>query len=114
HSAAVLTSSAPWWERVTVTVSDDGQTHSCRYESSLRPQNGQNCSVVGGNAAMARAGASSRAKDEYTRITFERRFSPGAKPEATTLDAGEVLLGGQVMALAIDGHGAVRHCQVVA
>ena len=54
------------------------------------------------------------AKDQYTRITFERRFSPGAQPDKPALQAGELLLGGQVMALAIDGKGAVEHCQVVA
>ncbi len=59
--------------------------------------------------------ASSGAKDEVTRITFERRFSPSAKkPDLGALQPGETLLGGQVMALAIDGAGAVKHCQVVA
>ena len=111
NSPATLTSAAPWWERVTVTVTDDGQTHSCRYESSLQPQNGQDCAVVDNEAAMAK---SSSAKDQYTRITFERRFSPGASPHAASLQAGETLLGGRVMALAIDAKGAVKDCRVVA
>jgi hypothetical protein len=116
HSTATLTSNAPWWERVTVTVTDDGNTQSCRYETSLQASAGTDCSVAGGGAAAMtrRAGASSGAKDQYTRITFERRFSPGAKPDTQTLQPGETLLGGQVMALAIDAHGAVKHCQVVA
>jgi hypothetical protein len=113
HSASTLTSALPWWERVTVTVSDDGKTQSCRYESSLKPQAGQNCSVVSSGATAARTAGSSGAKDQYTRITFERRFSPGAKPDMKALDPGEVLLGGEMLALAIDGQGAVKQCRVV-
>ena len=56
----------------------------------------------------------SAAKDQYTRITFERRFSPGAKPAVEALQPGETLLGGRVMALAIDSKGAVKACEVVA
>ena len=113
HSAATLTSSVPWWERVTVTVTDDGKARSCHYESSLRPMNAQNCSVVGSEAAAAKDANNSGSKEEFTRITFERRYSPGSKPEMG-LQTGETLLGGQTMALAIDGKGAVKHCQVVA
>lgn len=113
HPPAPLNSNAPWWERVTVTVSDDGQTHSCRYETSLRPQNAQDCSVSGAQASMSRTASSSGAKDQVTRITFERRFSPGEKPDMSALQPGETLLGSSVMALAIDGAGAVRGCKVV-
>ena len=35
-------------------------------------------------------------------------------PQTQTLEPGETLLGGQVMALAIDARGAVKHCRVVA
>ena len=111
QSPATLTSSAPWWEKVTVSVTDDGQTQSCRYESSLQPQAGKDCTVSG--AQMTAAKSSGPAKDGVTRITFERRFSPGAKPDMV-LQPGETLLGGQMMALAIDGRGAVTGCRVVA
>jgi hypothetical protein len=70
--------------------------------------------VSGGDAATATKASASGSKDEFTRITFERRFSPGAKPEMAKLEPGEVLLGGQMMALAIDGAGAVKHCRIVA
>jgi hypothetical protein len=112
HSTATLSSAVPWWERVTVTVNDDGNTRSCRYESSLQPSAAKDCSVVGTATATATR-APSGAKDEFTRITFERRFNPGTKPDMT-LQPGEVLLGGQMMALAIDGAGAVKGCQIVA
>jgi hypothetical protein len=99
---------------VTVTVSDDGQTQSCRYETSAKPENGEDCAVVGSKAALARTSSSSGSKDAVTRITFERRFSPDAKPELTDLQPGDVLLGGHVLALAIDRAGAVKGCRVVA
>ena len=111
---ATLTSTAPWWERITVTVNDDGNAQSCEYKSSLRPAAAQDCTVTGDEAATAtKTGASSK-KDQVTRITFERRFYPGAKPEMAALQPGELLLSSRMMALAIDGHGAVKHCSVVA
>jgi len=113
HSPAMLNPSAPWWEKVTVTVTDDGQTHSCLYETSLRPEATQDCSVVGSAKSMTKASSPGSA-DQFTRITFERRFTPAAKPNLAALEPGETLLGGQVMALAIDGHGAVKNCKVVA
>jgi hypothetical protein len=111
---ATLTSTAPWWEKVTVTVTDDGKAQSCHYESSLGAGKGQDCSVTGSEAAMTKSSSAASAKNQYTRITFERRFSPGAMPKAPELQPGELLLSGQVMALAIDGKGAVEHCRVVA
>ena len=115
HTSPALNSSIPWWERITVTVSDDGQTRSCRYESSSHPDNGQNCSVVDSEASLAKASSSgSGSQDEVTRITFERRFSPTASPSLASLQPGDTLLGGRMMALAIDGAGAVKNCRVVA
>jgi hypothetical protein len=113
-ATTALTSSAPWWERVTVTVNDDGQTRSCRYETSLDPNAGKDCSVVAApGAQQASMSHGSGSKDEYTRITFERRFSPDSKPTLSALPTGDVLLSGQVMALAIDAKGAVKNCKVV-
>jgi hypothetical protein len=113
HPSATLTSSVPWWERVTVTVSDDGKTQSCRYESSLKPQAPHDCDVVESEASAAKSTQAAGAKDQYTRITFERRFTPGAKPNMDSLQPGEVLLGGQTLALAIDPKGTVKGCKVV-
>jgi len=112
QSPATLTSTVPWWEKVTVTVTDDGSTQSCRYESSLQPQAGKDCSVSGADKLTAAKSSGPGAKDEVTRITFERRFSPGGKPEMA-LQPGETVLGGRMMALAIDGRGAVKGCRIV-
>lgn len=110
-NADTLSSTAPWWEKVTVTIAGDGKPQSCRFESSLKPNNAESCEVTGSQAAMS---GSSGAKAEYTRITFERRFKPGAEPDAGDLQPGDTLLGRQVMALAIDGAGSVKHCKIVA
>jgi hypothetical protein len=109
-STPALKASAPWWEKVTVTVASDGKPKSCSYETSLKPQAASSCDVSGGapDAAPVPGGA----KDEVTRITFERRFNPGSQPDAK-VQAGDTLLGSQVMALAIDGAGAVKGCQIV-
>lgn len=112
QTSPALNSTAPWWERVTVTVTDDGQTQSCHYETSRSAAASKDCSVVGSQASMAKASSSSADKASVTRITFERRFSPTAS-NLTSLQPGETLLGGQVMALAIDSAGAVKGCKVV-
>jgi hypothetical protein len=111
HSSATLVSNAPWWEKVTVTIAGDGKPQSCRYESSLQPNNSQQCDVVGSQAEMTKSAGS---KEEYTRITFERRFDPGAQSREADLQPGDQLLGRQVLALAIDHAGAVENCRILA
>jgi hypothetical protein len=111
-SSDSLLSNTPWWEKVTVTVSGDGKPESCRYESSLKAAS-EDCDVGTSAAAMSQASSAS-SKGEVTRITFERRFTPGASPVKADMQVGDTLLGGQMMALAIDGRGAVRNCKIVA
>ena len=106
-----LDATTPWWERVTITISGDGHPQSCRFESSLKPEDGQECQVEASQAAVAKTSTGS--KDSLTRITFERRFSPGAQPDAA-LPTGDTLLGRQVMALAIGTKGTVEGCKIVA
>lgn len=110
-SADALVSTSPWWEKLTVTIAGDGKAKSCRYESSQRPASPQDCDVVGDQAGMADA---SGAKDQLTRITFERRFSPGGMPDAGKMSPGDTLIGKQIMALAIDKAGAVQGCKIIA
>jgi hypothetical protein len=109
-SAPALKSSAPWWEKVTVTVASNGKPQSCSYQSSLKPQATTECEVSSAPADVSSEPSGS--KDEVTRITFERRFNPGAQPDSR-LQTGDTLLGSQVMALAIDGAGSVKGCQIV-
>ena len=111
-STDTLVSSAPWWEKVTVTMDGNGKPEDCLYENSLKPADNQACDVDSGPASMVTKASSP--KGEVTRITFERRFTPGAEPAKPQMAAGDTLLGGQVMALAIDGRGSVKGCRVVA
>ena len=108
-----LSSTAPWWEKVTVTIAGDGKSNSCKYETSMVPDASKACDVVGDAKSL---GASTpAAKNEFTRLTFERRFSPGAAaPQDAALQTGDTLLGRQVMSLAIDAAGKVKGCRVVA
>jgi len=109
-----LMSSSPWWEKVTVTIAGDGKAQSCKYESSLKPNASESCDVNSTGAGMRKASASGGSKEEFTKITFERRFDPHALPAKGDLQPGDTLLGGQVMALAIDGRGHVNNCKIVA
>ena len=110
-STDTLVSSSPWWEKVTVTLDGNGTPSACRYETSTKA-GGEACDVSSGPAAMATKASSS--KGEVTRITFERRFTPGAEPVQPNMQIGDTLLGGQVMALNIDSRGSVKGCRVVA
>ncbi len=104
-----LTTTSPWWEKITYTFAKGSQ--SCLYESNLPQSPAQSC----GTRRSAEAhDASSRLGSTFTKITIERRFSPAENGANAALNARETLLGGRVMALAIDGNGRVRSCTVVA
>jgi len=104
---------APWWERITVTVDGAGQSRGCVYTSSSGERS-NDCKVEAA-ADQSSGEHSAAAKDEVTRITFERRFTPGGLPATDApVQAGDTLLGSEVMALAIDGRGSVKNCSVVA
>lgn len=111
-SSDTLVSTAPWWEKVTVTIAGNGKPAACRFETSLKPDQPRDCDVVASHSAVLKS-ASARSNEEFTRITFERRFTPGAEVPAAALQPGDQLLGKQVLALAIDGQGAVKNCHIV-
>lgn len=105
-----LDASGPWWEKITVTMTGDGQPQSCRYESSI--SGADVCAVEGADAKSA---GKSDNSEQFTKITFERRFAPGAQlPDVDRLHPGDTLIGGSIMALAIDAAGSVKGCKVVA
>jgi len=111
QGSAALPATAPWWERITVTISGDGEARSCSFETSYDKSRPQSCDVVATKAAMGAEEQGS--KSQFTKITFERRFSPGASPD-TKVAPGETFLGGQVMALGFSSDGAVASCKVIA
>src|SRR6476659_8247201 len=103
-----------WWEKITVTLSGDGKPQACQYEASGRTHSSADCDVVG-SSSKGFGSKSAGAQDQFTRITFERRFSPGASvPSASSMHPGDTLLGREVLQLAIDAGGKVSGCKVVA
>lgn len=107
----ILNSSVAWWERITVTVDDKGKQHSCRYEASLSGEGARTCDKA--MAASVEAGKAGQA-GVLSKVTFERRFSPGSRVDSGQLHPGDTLLGRQVMFLTFDEAGAVSSCKVVA
>jgi hypothetical protein len=111
NASPSFTSTAPWWEKVTFTISGDGANQTCRYESSLASAAAESCGSEDEPASLAHDASGSTST--LTKITIERRFTPGTTPQPVDLNPGETLLGGQLMALDIDGGGKVLSCRVV-
>ena len=112
NPAPLLEASVPWWERITVIVDDKGLQQSCKYQSSLSPSGAEEC-----DKDMADSIPTSGAKGPsgvHSKLTFERRFSPGGKPDSGKLEPGDKLLGRQVLFLTIDSEGSITSCRVVA
>ena len=104
-----LTASTPWWDKVTMTIDGNGAEQACSYESSLSPQERESCSDEPSPKATKAKGPAG----QLTKLTFERRFSPGARPEPGRLQPGDMLVGRQVIYLTINGNGAVNGCKVI-
>lgn len=107
-----LSATAPWWEKIVMTLDEKGTERACSYESSLTPEQSGGCESEP-PAAAASVGVDAPA-GVFTKLTFERRFSPGNRPDMGNLQPGDTLLGGQIIALSIDGAGEVTGCRVVA
>jgi hypothetical protein len=107
EASPALTPIAPWWEKITYTLSGNGDQESCQFESSIA--GGRSCD---GKEASSPIRATSKSTGTYAKITIERLFAPD-RPHRINLQPGDTLLGSQVMALAIDGSGKVRSCEVV-
>lgn len=110
-SPTVLESSVPWWEKITVTVDDKGKQQSCRYQISLVPSAAKACDPA--LAASVKADGDGRS-GVYSKVTYERRFSPGNQLDSGKLQPGDTLLGRQVMFLTFAADGAIESCKVVA
>ena len=114
-TSPALVSNAPWWEKITVTIAGDGKPQSCEYRASHPGNESGECAVEADETLAATAKTPTGTPDQFTKITFERRFIPGAQqPSKAEIQPGDTLLGGQVMALAIDEAGSVKGCKVVA
>jgi hypothetical protein len=74
-----LTSTAPWWEKFTFTMTQDGTQQACQYAMSLPVSGAPGCGDDGDDADASNAGlqqASSGSGGGYTKITIERRYTP--------------------------------------
>ena len=107
----VLDASVPWWERITVTVDDKGKQQSCQYQISLLPTGAKACDD---DLAASVAAGSRGSTGAFSKLTFERRFSPGSQLDGGRLEPGDQLLGRQVMFLTFDPKGMIESCHVVA
>jgi len=105
-----LTANAPWWDKVTMTMDSNGAEKACAYESSLKPASAESCTE---EESAPPAGKAKGPAGLFTKLTFERRFSPGDRPEPGRLQPGDELVGRQVIYLTIDGEGAVKGCKVI-
>lgn len=111
-SPPTLEASVPWWERITVTVDDKGTQQSCQYQFSLSPKGAEACDEEMAASVQPRTGKAPTGV--FSKLTYERRFSPGAKLDSGRLQAGDKLLGQQVMFLTIHPGGSIESCRVVA
>jgi len=107
----VLETGMPWWERITVTVDDKGTQQSCRYETSFSAGGGEDCDEA---MASTMPSAGKTGNGLYSKLTFERRFSPGRQLDSGKLQPGDTLIGRQVMFLTFDAKGSIASCHVVA
>lgn len=110
--APALENSVPWWEKVTVTVDDKGKQQSCFYEASHFGGGPTACDPK--MAAGLDAAGGEGPAGVFTKMTFERRFSPGEELDGGQLQPGDTLLARQVMFLTFDPAGAIQSCEVVA
>lgn len=109
---SILEAGVAWWEKITVTVDDKGKQRSCRFETSLSPSGAEACDEDMASTVRAAGGGPT---GQFSKVTFERRFSPGAaQVDGGNLQPGDTLLGRQVMFLTIDAKGMIETCHVVA
>jgi len=103
-----LEAASAWWEKITVTVDPKGTQQGCRYETS------SSGSAECDEAMAASISPGKGSAGLFKKVTFERRFSPGAQLDAGKLQPGDMLLGRSVMFLTIGANGAIQGCKVVA
>lgn len=109
--ASVLEASVPWFERITVTVDDKGAQQSCRYQFSLSSAGAEPCPEA--IAATVPTRKARGGPGAFSKLTFERRFSPGMKIDSGRLQPGDKLLAQQVMHLTFAADGSIASCRVV-
>ena len=110
-STPPLEASIPWFERISVTIDDKGKQQACTYQSSLSAAGAEICDQAMASSIPTVKGNGSSGL--FSKLTFERRFSPGTKIDSGKLQAGDKLLGQQVMHLTFAEDGEIAGCKVV-
>lgn len=110
-SSPPLEASIPWFERIRVTIDHKGKQQACTYQFSLSPTGAEVCDKAVASTIPTMKGNASTGV--FSKLTFERRFSPGGKIDPGKLQAGDKLLGQQVMFLTIGSDGAIASCRIV-
>lgn len=110
--STTLESSVAWWERVAVTVDGSGEQQSCTFQSSLQATGPKACDDA--VAAGLKVSGSGPPQGAYSKVTFERRFSPAGRLDSGTLQTGDTLLARQVLFLTIGEDGSIDGCKVIA
>lgn len=112
--APALASATPWWERFTFTMVGDGDPQGCEYQSSVAIPGSEGC---GSNPSATKSNSmthsASSSSGSYTKITIERRYTPGTQLDPVKLQTGDTLLGEQVLSLLILADGSVGSCRVI-
>lgn len=106
----ILESATPWWERISVTLDDKGKQKSCRYETSSSSK-AEACDKAMAESLPTTGKGQSGV---FSKLTFERRFSPNGRVDGGKLQPGDTLLGRQVIFMTFDEKGGVNSCHVVA
>lgn len=108
--ASILESATPWWERISVTLDDKGKQQSCRYETSSSAK-AEACDKAMAESLPTTGKGQSGV---FSKLTFERRFSPNGRVDGGKLQPGDTLLGRQVIFMTFDEKGGINSCHVVA
>jgi hypothetical protein len=111
EETTILETANPWWEKITVTVDDKGEQKNCRYQASYSGKGAEQCDKAMAESLPTSGKSSSGV---FSKLTFERRFSPGGTIDGGKLQPGDQLLGRQVIFLTFNAMGAIDSCKVVA
>lgn len=105
-----LNATVPWWDKITMVMDSNGAEKACTYETSFSPEKSTGCET---DESGMPSKVAKTPNGVVTKLSFERRFSPGDRPEPGRLQPGDTLLGRQLIHLTFDGAGAVKSCRVV-
>ena len=112
QNVSTLDSTAPWWERVTVTVSGDGHPQACRLNRACDQAPARHATWSPARAPRPSCRMAAR-RTNIPASPSSAGSAPAGIPKRPKLPAGDMLLARQVMTLAIGAKGRVQGCEIV-